>query len=202
MGCQLIRFGRERATLGPTEDPVIDQFEWLELTVGRFLAPAAYDDETKSVVYVLPSQDAAPEQDRLEAEIGAFGVMLERLREHLVDLITDGPGPVEALLSLQALVELRLPDPEWERGFHFCDGTLVLTGWGLEEGVRLGDMLAPGAEGEGAKYLAAIARWFEMSDAREPESAQRNDAPMPDVGELRPKKQGRGLFRSLFKSKR
>lgn len=144
---RLIEESRQPARLLYADDHVvIDQYEWLQLTIGRFLAPATVTEKGVSYGVLGRDADIADIEDRkhvskvLQNELVIFQRVVLELQNGLGKLVSSGRGKLEWLLiSLQVLEQLRLPAPSAEH-CHLCGDALQLTGWGLEQGPRLLDL--------------------------------------------------------------
>lgn len=163
--------------VGTSANLFLDQYDWLQLTLGRFLAPAVHDHATGKTVYVLPGRNASADGG-VEKELGAFDLALSRLQTHLEALIDADPRAAAVLVSLRTLLELRLPPADSRRSIHVRDGSLLFTGWGLEDqrGVRIRDILPADARRE---YLAALATRLNSPVPEPADAAGANDSPAP-----------------------
>jgi hypothetical protein len=161
---------------------VIENYEWYQLTLGRFLAPAVCEAEGE-VSYALLG--CAGGRAAAGGEIAALGQALERLQLHCSDLVRAEAGVVERYVALEALLELRLPDAKDADAWHLVDGQLMCTDWGLaDRGVRLAEVLDP-AHGAALRqrFLLDLRATLGPSGA---ELTVRNDAPLPAVGSIFP----------------
>ena len=79
-----------------TEQFILDQYEWLQLTLGRFLAPARKVAGTRDIEYLVLGQPYAARSPELasaiDAETHAFERALDRLADSLAELIDSGVG--------------------------------------------------------------------------------------------------------------
>jgi len=173
---ELIGYSAQPATVAGTSQLIIDQFDWLQLTIGRFLAPAARDGESNRVVYWLQGREDLDGRVAID-ELRAFAATLDRLHEHLATLIEEARSAAadSVLTSLRTVLELRLPDADAPRSCHLRDGVLCFTGWGLVRGVRMDSLLADGPVR--AAYLGALRA--RLVPAAAPAAAADNDAPPP-----------------------
>ncbi len=143
---EVVRADGLPATVAGTDARIIDQYEWLQLTLGRFLAPAR--EKAGAVEYlILGSPDGfdAPGGD-VEAEVSAFRQAIYQAGEHLKEQISSTHlTRTHVLLSLEVLLELRFPEADDADAFHLRGGLLQIARWGLSSGPKLGELIRDAA---------------------------------------------------------
>lgn len=127
-----------------TDTDLIDHYEWFQLTLGRFLAPAMKRSGSgpEATEYLLlgteDRSDSGTAQEDGQLEVESFQSALERLGKELKDFSSSEIERSGVLASLSAILQLRVPDPKKpEKGGYFLRGGLLqITGWGLEDTER------------------------------------------------------------------
>ena len=111
---------------------LVDQYDWLQLTIGRFLAPARAT--AQGVDYLLLGEQLPEGSDELaeaiEAELQAFEAALQNLDDCLTELIDSDVGREHVLASLATLLQLGIPSAHGGQAF-IRGGALQLVGWGM-----------------------------------------------------------------------
>ncbi len=178
----IVRFAGERARIGASLCLIVDQYEWLQLTLGRFLAPIVDHGDGNTTAYLVPAGDPGGSADlELEGELRAFEATLDRLRTHLEGLLELDHRASDVLASLHALLELRLPAAGEHDGVHLRDGQLWFAGWGLVSGERLGNLLdADPNSGTRAAYVTSLRARFGLTPTEGTDPDDPRD--VPDAG--------------------
>jgi hypothetical protein len=120
---------------------MIELYDWLQLTIGRFLAPARLNELTRPDYLLLGSPQAQLSQSDIELEVDRFADAIRSVSVNLRSLIGSDLARTHVLLSLDALLSLNLPPPNEARSFHVRGGLLQVTDWGLKRGVRVSSLL-------------------------------------------------------------
>ncbi len=139
---------RPQVLLG--ERLMLQEAEWLHLTIGPWLAPARLSERTRTVEYLLFGSDIyedAGSATAIDAETYAFAASLTRVDKALFELDESlkrqaAVSLATSLLSLRLLLGVRLPRPDLVDAVHIRADRLQLTHWGLESGVPLSQLLA------------------------------------------------------------
>ncbi len=123
-----------------TDTNLIDHYDWFQLTLGRFLAPAVESRSSEGgAKYLLMGTENHSGSGTVlkdgQSEVDSFKNSLVRLGEELTDFSSAEIERSGVLASLSAILQLRVPDPaKPEKGGYFLRGGLLqITGWGLED---------------------------------------------------------------------
>jgi len=127
---------------------MIEHAEWLQMTVGPFIAPArrSITGEIEYLVEGVECPNGEATAATITRELDALEMSLARVRESL-ELVMGKTrqdhdiSPATTLLSLRMLLDVNLPDPQDATTVHLRGDRLQLSHWGLSTGVPLRQVL-------------------------------------------------------------
>lgn len=142
---------------------MIEHAEWLQMTIGPFIAPArrSITGEVEYLVDGLECPNGEATGATIARELDALEMALARVRESLKRLMQETKrdndvSPATTLLSLRMLLDVNFPDPEDGKSVHLCGDRLQLSHWGLSTGIPLRQMLAELNAKPGAGYIGSL----------------------------------------------
>ena len=149
---------------------LMEQYDWLQLTLGRFLAPSRCDPKKSGADYLVVGEELEGEEleEAIDAELAAFEEVLERLSAELDGLVDAKVSEEGILTSLSALLELRLPRPrEGAHSAFVWGGVLQIVGWGMDGSSGAADIplkrLLGADSSERETYLGDLRAQLELS---------------------------------------
>jgi hypothetical protein len=142
---------------------MIEESEWLQMTIGPWLVPARRGSARGTVEYLLQGPEPEPTDDTsalIKRETAALESAFRRVDRSLFQLDeamnSDPDIPLStSLLSIRLLLGVCLPRADNADALHLRAERLQFTQWGLEGGISLSLVLAELQTGR-SRYLDSL----------------------------------------------